>query len=125
MDKIIKKDGFSYAFNPASCNECNAKCCSGESGYIWLNENEIKEIANYLDIKIEQFVRDFLKKVKYKYSIKEVFVNNSYDCIFLNSDNGRCKIYDVRPAQCRTFPFWDYYKKRVNELQEECIGVIC
>ena len=34
-------------------------------------------------------------------SLKE---KENYDCIFL-SDTG-CKVYDARPLQCRTYPFW-------------------
>ena len=26
-------------------------------------------------------------------------------CVFLTQDN-RCRIYAVRPLQCRTYPFW-------------------
>lgn len=33
-------------------------------------------------------------------------------------------IYEVRPTQCRTFPFWDYFKTRVDELKLECPGVV-
>ncbi len=27
-------------------------------------------------------------------------------CPFLDERLGRCRVYSVRPAQCRTFPFW-------------------
>ena len=27
-------------------------------------------------------------------------------CVFLNSSSGKCGIYDARPVQCRTYPFW-------------------
>lgn len=37
------------------------------------------------------------------YSIKE---QENYDCVFLGADTRRCKIYRVRPLQCRLFPFW-------------------
>ena len=33
-------------------------------------------------------------------------------------------IYDARPNQCITFPFWDYYKTRLDELKQECPGII-
>ena len=28
----------------------------------------------------------------------------NYDCIFWN--NGGCEIYEARPLQCRSYPFW-------------------
>ena len=30
----------------------------------------------------------------------------NYDCYFLDCGTKRCKIYKVRPLQCRMFPFW-------------------
>ena len=32
---------------------------------------------------------------------------NDLSCEFLDED-GRCRIYPVRPLQCRTYPFWPY-----------------
>ena len=29
------------------------------------------------------------------------------DCTFLDGRTRRCSIYPVRPAQCRTWPFWN------------------
>jgi Fe-S-cluster containining protein len=35
-----------------------------------------------------------------------------------------CKIYNSRPKQCRTFPFWEDFKNNTKELIKECPGVI-
>jgi len=35
-------------------------------------------------------------------SLKE---KSNFDCIFWNAN---CTVYNARPLQCRTFPFWDY-----------------
>ena len=119
--EIICKDGFDYCFNQDACKDCEGNCCIGESGYIWVNRDEIKEIANFLNIDEKIFIDNFLIKVGYKYSIKERPYKNGYACIFF--ENG-CKIYPVRPKQCRTFPFWDYFKDNIEELKKECPGVI-
>ena len=119
--KLISKDGFNYKFNPDACSECEGNCCIGESGYIWVNPKEIKEISAFLKIDEELFKSRFLIKVGYRYSIKERPYKNGYACIFF--ENG-CKIYPVRPTQCRTFPFWDYYKDKIDELKKECPGII-
>jgi Fe-S-cluster containining protein len=40
-------------------------------------------------------------------------------------DNG-CKIYDVRPSQCRTFPFWKSNLESMAEwekLKRTCPGI--
>ena len=124
MSNIIKEDGYKYAFNPDACATCQGKCCTGESGYIYVTKAEIEKISLLLDIPIKEFVAQYLFKKIYKYSIKEREYNGSYECIFYDRDSNGCTIYDARPSQCKTFPFWDYYKKRVDELKLECIGVI-
>jgi len=117
---MIFKDGFDYGFDPSKCSECEGNCCIGESGYIWVNKEEIKNISKFLGISEEEFIKTYLIKVGYKYSIKEKKYKDGYACIFF--ENG-CKIYDVRPTQCRTYPFWDYFKTH-KEYLKECKGVI-
>ena len=119
--KLISKEGFSYRFDPKACMECNGNCCIGESGYIWVSPVEIKEIAKFLGIDEKEFKERYLIKIGYKYSIKEKPYKDGFACIFF--DNG-CKIYEVRPKQCRSFPFWDYFKTHLNELIKECPGII-
>ena len=124
MSNLVKKEGYSYRFNPDACSTCLAKCCTGESGYIYVNKIEIETIAKLLNIDIRVFVNEYLLKKGYKYSIKEVKYNDSYECLFYDRESNGCKIYEARPLQCKTFPFWDYYKTRIDELKEECIGVM-
>jgi len=121
MKNLLCKDGFEYCFDPEACKWCEGNCCIGESGYIWVSPTEIKSIASFLNIDEEVFKNRFLIKVGYRFSIKEKPYKNGYACIFF--ENG-CKIYDVRPSQCRSFPFWDYYKTRIKALKKECPGVV-
>lgn len=124
MSTLAKKEGFSYAFDASACLICGGKCCTGESGYIYVNNSEIEAISNALNMDIKDFVSKYLYKNGYKYSIKERKIGNSYECAFYDSATNGCRVYDARPEQCRTFPFWDYFKQRVDELQLECPGVI-
>jgi len=124
MSNIIKKEGYSYSFDPSACFTCQGRCCTGESGYIYVTKNEIENIAKLLDMDIRDFVGKYLFKKMYKYSIKEIKYNDSFECIFYDRESNGCKIYEARPTQCRTFPFWDYYKNRVEELKLECPGII-
>ena len=120
-ENLISKEGFPYKFNQNACKECEGNCCIGESGYIWVSPKEIEEISKFLKTDVEKFKEMYLIKVGYKYSLKEKPYKNGFACIFFA--NG-CSIYPVRPKQCRTFPFWDYFKTRVNELKKECPGII-
>ncbi|WP_321777860.1 YkgJ family cysteine cluster protein [Sulfurimonas sp.] len=119
----MQKKGFDYSFDVSACSDCEGRCCTGESGYIYVTKAEIQNISKLLNFKEEDFVKDYLYKKGYKYSIKEIKYDDSYECVFYNRDIKACSIYDERPSQCRTFPFWDYYKTRLDELKKECSGV--
>jgi uncharacterized protein len=96
-----------------TCTECG-NCCTGGPGYIWLSEEELHRLADHLKLPVEQVVRKYCRTIGGKLSLKERINAGNYDCIFLRHDpdeNGqvrrRCGIYQVRPLQCRTWPFWD------------------
>ena len=123
--ELLSKEGFSFKFNPLACEECGGKCCTGESGYIWVNPMEMQKIANFLGISVEEFKAFYLRKVDYKFSLKEKEIaKNNYACVFFDTNTNRCTIYDVRPHQCRTFPFWDFFKNNVKKVKEECPGIV-
>ena len=124
MSDITIKEGYPYAFNSDACSTCEGKCCTGESGYIYVSKNEIIKIAELLNLSVNDFAVEYLFKKSYKYSIKEVVYKDSHECIFYDRKTNGCTIYEARPSQCITFPFWDYYKTRVDELKEECPGIV-
>ena len=124
MQDLMKKEGYPYLFDPSACADCQGRCCTGESGYIYVTKSEIESIAELLSLEVNEFVSEYLFKKGYKYSIKEREFNGSYECIFYDRETNGCTIYDARPSQCKTFPFWDYYKTRVEELKLECPGII-
>ncbi len=124
MSDLITKDGFSYKFDPKACSLCEAKCCTGESGYIFVSPSEIKNIASFVGMSESDFIDTFLYKVGFKYSIKERKNGTNYECAFYSKAKNQCTIYEVRPNQCITFPFWDHFKDNIDELKKECIGVV-
>ncbi|MCD6190656.1 MAG: YkgJ family cysteine cluster protein [Sulfurimonas sp.] len=124
MSNIIRKESYPYSFDSSACATCEGRCCTGESGYIYVTRDEIKAIAEVLNIDINELRVKYLFKKGYKYSIKEFKYNDSYECVFYDRESNGCKIYNARPSQCKTFPFWDYYKTRVDELKQECPGII-
>lgn len=121
---IIKKEGFNFGFDPQGCDTCEGNCCIGESGNIWINKQEIENLSNHLDISLEELRFRFLEKRGYKYSIKEVKLSSdNYACIFFDLEKKQCSIYEARPIQCRTFPFWDYFKNHKEEVIKECPAI--
>ena len=124
MSDLTTKEGYPYAFNADACSTCQGRCCTGESGYIYVSKNEIVKIAELLNLNVNDFAVKYLFKKNYKYSIKENRFNDSHECVFYDRETNGCQIYEARPSQCITFPFWDYYKTRVDELKEECPGIV-
>ncbi|AYJ80197.1 zinc/iron-chelating domain-containing protein [Aliarcobacter cryaerophilus ATCC 43158] len=124
MSSLIKKNGYNFSFNPSACESCAGNCCIGESGYIWINIVEIEALSKYLGLTLDSFREKYLFKVGYKYSIKEVeLLNNSFACCFFDLEKRKCSIYDYRPTQCRTFPFWEYFKNNEKEVYKECPAI--
>ena len=124
MYALMNEKGYDYTFNPNACEECGGNCCTGESGYIYINNLEIENMAKFLELSISEFKEKYLFKNGYKYSLKELHVENSYDCVFFDREKNGCSVYPVRPTQCRTFPFWSYFKTHKEELKAECPGII-
>ncbi len=121
---ILEHKDYSYKFDANICSSCEGNCCIGESGYIWISNEEIQNLANHLNLSQFELRERYLKKVGYKYSIIEQKVDdNNFACIFFDLNKKQCSIYEYRPVQCRTFPFWDYFKNRVNEVQKECPAI--
>lgn len=121
---LVKKDGFDFAFETTGCDSCMGNCCIGESGNIWINNTEIDKLAKYLGLTLEQIKEKYIEKRGYKYSIRELKLSfDNYACVFFDLEKRGCSIYEFRPIQCRTFPFWDYFKKNIDEVKQECPAI--
>jgi Fe-S-cluster containining protein len=121
----ISHDQYSYRFDPSACFSCGGACCIGESGYIWAKYSEIEDMAQFLELTVENFAKMYLRKVKHRYSLTEKMIGeDNFACIFFDMEKKQCGIYDVRPSQCRTFPFWEQFKSNEQEVRDECPGIL-
>ncbi|MFO8101792.1 MAG: YkgJ family cysteine cluster protein [Dehalococcoidia bacterium] len=84
------------------CQRCG-NCCSGFPGYVWVSEEETRQIAEYLGMEEAEFRRRYTTEVKGRGTC--LIERENYDCVFYNPSSG-CVIYEYRPRQCRTWPFW-------------------
>ena len=122
---IIENRNYPYKFDQLRCLSCEGNCCIGESGYIWITQEEIEILAKNLNLTKKETISQYLFKQNYKYSIREKKISrNNYACIFFDLEKKRCSIYESRPSQCRTFPFWDYFKENIEEVKLECPAII-
>jgi Fe-S-cluster containining protein len=93
-------DGLRFA-----CTQCG-RCCGGAPGYVWVTSDEIAALARRLGLPVEAFRKRHVRDVGVRQSLREL---PNGDCEFLRrSPDGkaRCTVYEARPLQCRTWPFW-------------------
>jgi Fe-S-cluster containining protein len=62
----------------------------------------IARLADFRGETVDQFSRQFVRQVGERYSLIE---KPGGDCIFWDREAG-CTVYEARPVQCRTWPFW-------------------
>ncbi len=104
-----------------TCQGCG-KCCHtrGQYGYVYLTAGDRKRIAHLLDMTTRDFQRRYVRYTDGYMHLKDP----DRDCLFL--EEGKCLIYEARPLQCRTWPFWpENMKKRTweREVAACCPGI--
>ncbi len=88
-----------------TCTQCG-NCCGGAPGYVWVSAAEIAALAGATGMAAEAFERLHVRPVGRRRSLKE---RPNGDCEFLRrtpAGKAFCSVYDARPRQCRTWPFW-------------------
>ena len=104
------------------CTECG-KCCGGGPGYVWVNQETIERLAKRMGLSPFLFEQAFVFTVAgNKKSLKD---HENGDCIFLDETTRRCRVYEDRPIQCRTWPFWTHNltsPKAWDHAAKKCAG---
>lgn len=84
--------------------ECqgSGKCCvsRGEYGYVYLTLSDRRALAKHLGLRTSAFTRKFCQQEGGLWKLSDF----TEKCRFL--DGKQCKVYEARPTQCRTWPFW-------------------
>ncbi len=83
-----------------TCTGCGA-CCTG-AGRVWVSVEDIERLAAALRLSLPDFVEEHLDREGGRWALKER--PETGDCGFLR--DRRCAVYEARPRQCRTFPWW-------------------
>lgn len=92
-----------------ACTMCG-NCCSGPAGYVIVSDDEVRSLAARLGVGFDEFIEGYTHRSAEGRSLNEKTSDAGLDCIFLDRDTipGKavCGVYEVRPVQCRTWPFW-------------------
>jgi Fe-S-cluster containining protein len=83
--------------------ECQPGCteCCRQKGFVYLSDSDILRIAAHLCLTPEDFERKYVYRTSRRARLR---VPAAATCHFLF--DGGCSIHDVKPTQCRIFPFW-------------------
>jgi uncharacterized protein len=90
------------------CTQCG-NCCSGSPGFVLVDDDECSAIAKRLGLSLDEFKARYTHIMSRGRSLNDL-PHNHYDCAFLDRSSipGKavCGIYEDRPRQCKTWPFW-------------------
>ncbi len=74
-------------------------------------------MADQMKLSIDEFESQFIRKVGVDKSLREY---PDGDCILLDPEKRTCMVYEGRPIQCRTWPFWDSTLASKKDWKETC-----
>lgn len=104
--------------------ECQGtgRCCVSRGGYgfVYLTLKDRQQMARALGLSTLSFTRRHCVKTDGYFHLND----QGKLCRFL--DGKKCSVYQARPAQCRTWPFWPENmnaKTWNNEVRKFCPGI--
>jgi len=103
-----------------ACQQGCTNCCT-QSGHVYLTEDDITTIAAHLELTPEQFEARYVTRRDDHPRLKMRLDEN---CFFLAQ--GGCRIHEVKPLQCRVFPYWPENvgtRRAWDRLRKYCPGV--
>lgn len=111
-----KKSGIRF-----ECQGSGRCCVSRDSyGFVYLTNKDRANLAKAIGISTSAFTRTMCEKTDGIYHLK----SDNGPCVFLK--NKRCTVYEARPMQCKTWPFWPEVmnpKSWSAEVAKFCPGV--
>ena len=84
---------------------------------MWVNSEEIAALAATVGLDADAFEDKYVRRVGMRKSLIE-FPNG--DCVFFDGTTRKCGVYDARPRQCRTWPFWGSNLKTPQDWAHTC-----
>lgn len=104
------------------CTGCGKCCSGGEDHYIAMSKTEAKRIRKQLNITEAWFRRRYVSHLTRNTLTARMHEGH---CVFLNNE-GKCRIYNLRPVQCRTYPYWPELLETTqtwNNEAKHCEGI--
>ena len=107
-----------------SCQPDCGRCCDEPGGIVDLSRVDAQRLADHAGLSVKEFLkRDCTTTLDGRYVLR----SNQSDgiCIYLD-ENKQCSIYQVRPQQCKAFPWWAENlrsKRSWKQVKATCPGL--
>ena len=105
---LIMQDLHEKEFKKTDCLDCG-NCCRTASPIF--TDKDIERISKHLKMKVHQFIANYLQR-----DLDDFYVLKSAPCTFLDENDNKCFIYDVRPKACKEYPHTN--RKKFIQLTE-------
>jgi hypothetical protein len=103
-----------------TCTRCG-KCCRDrdEPTFVFVEEDDILALSEHLGLSVKRFISRYCAWDEDGY----ILTKKPGACIFWSEEVG-CEVYEARPVQCRTWPFWASNLREENweEAADFCPG---
>ena len=111
-----------------SCTRCY-ECCRVDPGFVFLRKKDTELLVSALKMEYTEFIKRYCRWVPNldgggQRSLEQLSLQEkaNYDCIFWK--NG-CSVYEARPLQCKTFPFWPSMLESGRSWAASCAAMGC
>ena len=85
------------------CTQCHA-CCRHDPGFVFLGQQDLDRLSRRFSMSREAFVQKYTRWIDSdRGKILSLLEKKNFDCIFWSQG---CQVYEDRPIQCSTYPFW-------------------
>jgi Fe-S-cluster containining protein len=82
-----------------------------------VNQAEIDAMAERLEMEVAAFEKKYVRQIGVRRSLVEY---KNGDCVFFDNKSRKCQVYEQRPRQCRTWPFWNSNLRSPETWAETC-----
>jgi len=119
MGEVFYQSGLRF-----ECTRCS-RCCRHTPGYVFLSSADVDALCGALGMDRPGVLKEYCRRVSiglaHRISLRE---KPNFDCILW--EDGGCSVYQARPLQCRSFPFWSGCVSSVEEWEHhgrQCPGI--
>ena len=86
------------------CKPDCGKCCDEPGGIVYLKPSDAEKLALHHGLDVEDWIqRDCDRTIDGRFILKSDSITDI--CIYLDG-NKKCTVYQARPSQCKSYPFW-------------------